>query len=144
MRIMKALSFTLLYHHYTVLSNLSNVVSPAVPVTVGDRATLHCNVLTQDTDFAISWGIGSDEYTCDRSHDADHTNIQCSVNATHSVLQIEYSTTLGARNHRVQCIMRQIFPQEFIEDPSFLPMFSADITRETSLVILNKPFVASK
>ena len=141
---MKALSFTLLYHHYTVLSNLSNVVSPAVPVTVGDRATLHCNVLTQDTDFAISWGIGSDEYTCDRSHDADHTNIQCSVNTTHSVLQIEYSTTLGARSHRVQCIMRQIFPQEFIEDPSFLPMFSADITRETTLVILNKPFVASK
>ena len=127
-----------------MLSVLSNVVSPAAPVTLGDRATLYCNVLKQDTDFSISWRIGSDEYTCDGSHDADHTNFHCSVNATHSVLQIEYSTTLGARSHRVQCIMRQIFPQVFIEDPSFLPMFSADITRETTLVILNKPFVASK
>ena len=105
-------------------------------MTVGDQATYSCDTIKQDTDFSISWEIDGVEYFCDGPNTAK--------NDTHSVLQIEHTTALGVRNLTVHCTLRQKNPQQFIEDPSYLPVFSNDITMKTSLNITNKLFVASK
>ena len=60
-------------------------------------------------------------------------------NETASVLQIENTMALGVRSHRVECILQNIIPEEFLGDCDLLPQGSCDVTQSTTLEISNGP-----
>ena len=78
-----------------VLSTLAEDVVVAVPVSVGMVATVTCKIIKEDTDFSISWRM-DDQKVCDE--DTPTNDITCSTNATHGVLQLENTTSLGVGN----------------------------------------------
>lgn len=129
---------------YTVLTNLTTEMTAPAPVSLGDPVTLSWNIIKGDTDFSISWIVDGDEYFCDRSNLPISANIHCFINDTVTLLQISYTTFLGANNVPVECNLRNIFHSNYTSDPSFIPDFHAHIKRETNLVIQEKSFVTSK
>ena len=129
---------------YTVLTNLTTEMTAPAPVSLGDPVTLSWNIIKGDTDFSISWNIDGDEYFCDGSNLPISANIYCFINDTVTLLQISYTTFLGAETLPVECNLNNIFHSNYTSDPSFILTFSAPIKRETHLVIQEKSFVTSK
>ena len=119
----------------SVLSSLKDDIKD-VSVTVGEPATILCKILKRDTNYSISWKIGEEKYSCNVIN-GDSTNIHCSTNDTHSVLNVDNTNLLGAGMYSVQCILQQMIPSLFLEDSSFLYEFRHDITKTATLMIMN-------
>ena len=100
-----------------MLSTLAKDAVVAVPVSVGTVATVTCKIIKEDTNFSISWRM-DDQKVCDEDTPTD--DITCFTNATHSVLQLESTTSLSVGSHTVECVLEQEIDQLFRDDPSFL------------------------
>ena len=118
-----------------MLSTLAEDAVVAVPVSVGTVATVTCKIIKEDTKFSISWRV-DDQKVCDEDTPTD--DITCSTNATHGVLQLENTISLGVGNHKVECVLEQDIDPSFIEDPSFEDEYEAVVVRSGVLEILRK------
>ena len=118
-----------------MLSTLAEDAVVAAPVSVGTVATVTCKIIKEDTNFSISWRV-DDQKVCDEDTPTD--DITCSTNATHGVLQLENTTSLGVGNHKVECVLEQDIDPLFIEDPSFEDEYEAVVVRSGVLEILRK------
>ena len=99
-----------------VLSTLAEDAVVAAPVSVGTVAVVTCKIIKEDTNFSISWRVDG-QNVCDVDMPTD--DITCFTIATHGVLQLENTTSLGVGNHPVECVLEQDIDPLFIEDPSF-------------------------
>ena len=115
-----------------VLSTLAEDAVVAAPVSVGTVATVTCKIIKEDTNFSISWRV-DDQKVCDEDTPTD--DITCSTNATHGVLQLENTTSLGVGNHKVECVLEQEIEPSFRGDPSFEDEYEAVVVRSGVLEI---------
>ena len=115
-----------------MLSTLAEDAVVAALVSVGTVATVTCKIIKEDTNFSISWRV-DDQKVCDEDTPTD--DITCSTNATHGVLQLENTTSLGVGNHKVECVLEQDIDPLFIEDPSFEDEYEAVVVRSGVLEI---------
>ena len=99
-----------------MLSTLAEDAVVAVPVFVGTVATVTCKIIKEDTNFSISWRV-DDQNVCDEDEDTPTDDITCSTNATHGVLQLDNTTSLGVGSHKVECVLEQEIDPLFREDP---------------------------
>ena len=118
-----------------MLSTLAEDAVVAVPVSVGTVAMVTCKIIKKDTNFSISWRMDGRK-VCDEDTPTD--DITCFTNATHGVLQLENTTSLGVGNHTVECVLEQEIEPSFIEDPSFEDEYEAVVVRSGVLEILRK------
>ena len=112
-----------------VLSTLAEDAVVAAPVSVG---TVTCKIIKEDTNFSISWRMDGQK-VCDEDTPTD--DITCFTNATHGVLQLENTTSLGVGNHKVECVLEQDIDPLFIEDPSFEDDYEAVVVSSGVLEI---------
>ena len=118
-----------------VLSTLAEDAVVAALVSVGTVATVTCKIIKEDTNFSISWRV-DDQKVCDEDTPTD--DITCSTNATHGVLQLENTTSLGVGNHKVECVLEQEIEPSFRGDPSFEDEYEAVVVSSGVLEILRK------
>ena len=120
-----------------MLSTLAEDAVVAAPVFVGTVAVVTCKIIKEDTNFSISWRVDN-QNVCDEDEDTPTDDITCSTNATHGVLQLENTISLGVGSHTVECVLEQDIDPLFIEDPSFEDEYEAVVVRSGVLEILSK------
>ena len=118
-----------------VLSTLAEDAVVAAPVSVGTVAVVTCEIIKEDTNFSISWRVDN-QNVCDEDTPTD--DITCFTIATHGVLQLENTISLGVGSHTVECVLEQDIDPLFIEDPSFVDEYEAVVVRSGVLEILRK------
>ena len=117
-----------------VLSTLAEDAVVAAPVSVGTVAVVTCKII-KDTNFSISWRVDN-QNVCDEDTPTD--DITCFTIATHGVLQLENTISLGVGSHTVECVLEQDIDPLFIEEPSFVDEYEAVVVRSGVLEILRK------
>ena len=116
-----------------VLSTLAEDAVVAAPVSVGTVAVITCKIIKEDTNFSISWRMDN-QNVCNEDTPTD--DITCFTIATHGVLQLENTISLGVGSHTVECVLEQdIIDPLFRGDPSFE---EAVVVRSGVLEILRK------
>ena len=105
-------------------------------VIIGSSTFLFCP-FSNGTDFDIYWTINGHQYDCDTSDPPDG-GISCTTCAplSASILSIEDTNSLGAGNHVVQCVLEQIIPDNFKNDPSFRTELNSLTERSSSATLL--------
>ena len=106
-------------------------------ITAGETATFVCNILTYDTDYNIVWRIDNVTYDCG-------DDIHCSVNKSHSVLQVNNIDSLEAGSYSVECALQHMISSNFTTDDSFLAEFGDDIVREETLHVISCEFIRNE
>ena len=106
-------------------------------IIAGQAATFVCNILTYDTDYNIVWRIDNVTYDCG-------DDIHCSMNKSHSVLQINNTDSLEAGSYTVECVLQHMISANFTTDDSFLPEFGDDIVREGTLHVITCKFIRNE
>ena len=102
---------------------------------VGTVVFFFFTVVEEDTDFNIYWIFEQSLYRCDEP--ALDFGVNCYiVNGRTIVLQIN-TTSLDPGFHPVQCILQPIIDSKYTSDPSFLPQYGCNISRVSTLEIID-------
>lgn len=103
-------------------------------VSQGETAELKCQ-LSREKDAIIYWFVGNDRYNCTASSEEEVKGNGCYTSGSTSHLLVRDTKSLAVGEHKIQCVVEQNLPPDFVNDASFNDSFNSVSSKNGTLTV---------